>query len=71
MELHKKLIKKFGSEVGGATLTMKEARKFANSMGMSKQWTELMKLKRPDGTKLIEEMGTDVFIKPNWDGEAQ
>ena len=50
---------------------MKEARKFANSMGMSKQWTELMKLKRPDGTKLIEEMGTDVFIKPNWDGEAQ
>ena len=71
VELHKKLIKKFGSEVGGATLTMKEARKFANSMGMSKQWTELMKLKRPDGTKLIEEMGTDVFIKPNWDGEAQ
>jgi len=71
VELHKKLIKKFGSEVGGATLTMKAARKFANSMGMSKQWNELMKLKRPDGTKLIEEMGTDVFIKPNWDGEAQ
>ena len=71
MELHKKLIKKYGSDVGGATLTKKDARKFANSMGMSKQWNELMKLKRPDGTSLIEEMGSDVFIKPNWDGEAQ
>ena len=34
-------------------------------------WDELLKLKRPDGTKLIEDMGADVFIKPNWDGEAQ
>ena len=62
------LVKDFNCE---EYMTKKDARKFANSMGMSKQWNELMKLKRPDGTSLIEEMGSDVFIKPNWDGEAQ
>ncbi len=71
VSLHKKLIMKYGTEIGGATVSKKDAKKFANSMKWSKQWTELLKVKRPDGTQLIEDMGADVFIKPNWDGDAQ
>ena len=36
-----------------------------------KEWNELLKVKRPDGTLLIEIMGDEAFVKPNWDGEAQ
>tara|TARA_Y100000004_G_scaffold24651_1_gene24845 strand:- start:5816 stop:7534 length:1719 start_codon:yes stop_codon:yes gene_type:complete len=71
VSLHKKLIMKFGSEIGGATVSKKDARNFAKGLKWTTQWDELLKLKRPDGTNLIEDMGTDVFIKPNWDGEAQ
>ncbi len=71
VSLHKKLLRKFGTEDSGATVSKKYARNFAKGLTWTKQWDELLKLKRPDGTKLIEDMGTDVFIKPNWDGEAQ
>tara|TARA_B100001778_G_scaffold334808_1_gene347971 strand:- start:395 stop:2113 length:1719 start_codon:yes stop_codon:yes gene_type:complete len=71
VSLHKKLLRKFGTEDSGATVSKKYARNFAKGLTWTKQWDELLKLKRPDGTKLIEDMGADVFIKPNWDGEAQ
>ena len=71
VELHKKLLRKFGTEDSGATVSKTHARNFAKGLSWTKEWGELLKLKRPDGTKLIEDMGTDVFIKPHWDGEAQ
>ena len=48
---------------------MKDVRKFAQSQGRGKEWTALLKLKRPDGSSLVEVIGSDVFVKPNWDGE--
>jgi DNA replicative helicase MCM subunit Mcm2 (Cdc46/Mcm family) len=70
MELHKKILKTFGS-ASGATAKIKDLKRFANSMKRVKEWNELLKVKRPDGTLLIEIMGDEAFVKPNWDGEAQ
>ena len=70
LELHKKILKKFGS-VSGATAKVKDLKRFAQGLKWSKEWDELLKIKRPDGTMLVEIMGDEAFVKPNWDGEAQ
>ena len=48
---------------------MKDVRKFAQSQGRGKEWEALLKLKKPDGSSLVEVIGSEVFVKPNWDGE--
>ncbi len=66
--LHGQILKKFGSDTG-ATAKMKDVRKFAQSQGRGKEWEALLKLKKPDGSSLVEVIGSEVFVKPNWDGE--
>ena len=70
LELHKKILKKFGTE-SGATAKIKYLEKFAQSIKRANEWKELLKVKRPDGTLLVEIMGDEAFVKPNWGGEAQ
>jgi len=71
VSLHRKLILKFGSKVGGATVSKKDARAFAKSLSWGKVWDELLKLKNPHGDLIVQDFGKEVFITPNWDGEAQ